>query len=60
MDDGRHRNVCFIETIPYFKNRRQTMWNAVIVDRDYGSVSLENQKYIKEEYAKNGILHHAG
>jgi len=31
------------------------MWNAVIVDRDYGSVSLENQKYIKEEYAKNGI-----
>lgn len=42
------------------------MWNAVIVDRDYGSVSLENQKYIKEEYAKKrnipaiGPLHHAG
>jgi len=31
------------------------MWNAVIVDRDYGSVSLENQKYIKEQYAVNGI-----
>lgn len=31
------------------------MWNAVIVDRDYGSVSLENQDYIKEQYAKNGI-----
>lgn len=31
------------------------MWNAVIVDRDYGSVSLENQEYIKQQYAKNGI-----
>lgn len=31
------------------------MWNAVIVDRDYGSVSLENQEYIKQQYAANGI-----
>lgn len=31
------------------------MWNAVIVDRDYGSVSLENQEYIKQQYANNGI-----
>ncbi|SNT26167.1 D-3-phosphoglycerate dehydrogenase [Anaerovirgula multivorans] len=31
------------------------MWNAVIVDRDYGSVSLEKQKYIKEQYAQNRI-----
>lgn len=31
------------------------MWNAVIVDRDYGSVSLEKQDYIRKEYAKNGI-----
>lgn len=31
------------------------MWNAVIVDRDYGSISLENQEYIKQQYAKNGI-----
>lgn len=31
------------------------MWNAVIVDRDYGSVSLENQEYVKQQYANNGI-----
>ncbi|WP_406541711.1 hypothetical protein [Clostridium ljungdahlii] len=31
------------------------MWNAVIVDRDYGSVSLENQNYIKKQYFQNGI-----
>lgn len=31
------------------------MWNAVIVDRDYGSISLENQEYIKQQYAANGI-----
>lgn len=31
------------------------MLNAVIVDRDYGSVSLEKQEYIKAQYAKNGI-----
>ena len=31
------------------------MRNAVIVDCNYGSVSLENQEYIKHEYEKNGI-----
>ena len=31
------------------------MYQAVVVDRDYGSVSLENQEYIKEVYKQNGI-----
>lgn len=31
------------------------MWNAVIVDRDYGSVSLEKQKELQHKYAENGI-----
>lgn len=31
------------------------MWKAVIVDRDYGSVSLERQEYIRVQYEKNRI-----
>ena len=31
------------------------MWNAVIVDRDYGSVSLDKQEFLKHEYSKYGI-----
>lgn len=31
------------------------MWNAVVVDRDYGSVNLEKLEYIKQQYSKNGI-----
>jgi len=31
------------------------MWNAVIVDRDYGSVNVENQKKLQEKYLQNGI-----
>ncbi|WP_312045642.1 C-terminal binding protein [Anaerotignum sp.] len=31
------------------------MYQAVMVDRYYGSVSLENQEYIKEAYKQNGI-----
>ncbi|MDF2524579.1 MAG: Phosphoglycerate dehydrogenase [Clostridiales bacterium] len=31
------------------------MYKAVVVDKDYGSVSLENLLYIKSEYEKNGI-----
>jgi len=31
------------------------MYTAVIVDRDYGSVSIKNQEYIKAEYLKRGI-----
>lgn len=37
------------------------MFKAVLVDRDYGSVTLENQQYLKNEYAKSNInlsLHH--
>jgi len=31
------------------------MFKAVLVDRDYGSVSLRNQEYLKSEYAKKNI-----
>ena len=31
------------------------MWNAVVVDRDYGSVSLEKQQLLVENYAKKGM-----
>jgi D-3-phosphoglycerate dehydrogenase len=31
------------------------MYKAVIVDRDYGSISIDKQHLIKEEYNKNGI-----
>jgi len=31
------------------------VWNAVIVDREYGSVSLENQRQLQEQYARNRI-----
>lgn len=31
------------------------MYEAIIIDSNYGSVSIENQKYIQKEYAKNGI-----
>lgn len=31
------------------------MWNAVIVDSNYGSVNMENQKYILQQYEQNGI-----
>lgn len=31
------------------------MWKAVIVDRDYGSVSIEHQKKLQSEYAQRGI-----
>ncbi len=31
------------------------MWNAVIVDSDYGSVSKEKQNYLKAEYEKRNI-----
>lgn len=31
------------------------MWNAVVVDRDYGSVSLKKQQQMQEQYSKNGI-----
>ncbi|MEL7649996.1 MAG: C-terminal binding protein [Sedimentibacter sp.] len=37
------------------------MFNAILVDRDYGSVSLQKQELLKSEYEKNGIylsLHH--
>lgn len=41
------------------------MWNAVIVDRDYGSVSLETRSISKKSMQKRNIpaigpLHHAG
>lgn len=31
------------------------MWNAVVVDSDYGSVSKEKQNYLKAEYEKRNI-----
>lgn len=31
------------------------MWNAVIVDRDYGSVNLEKQNHIQKKYNEFGI-----
>ena len=31
------------------------MWNAVLVDRDYGSVSLERQKKLQEYYRNHNI-----
>jgi len=31
------------------------MYKAVLVDRDYGSVTIEKQNYIKSEYEKRGI-----
>ena len=31
------------------------MFKAVLVDKDYGSVSLQKQEFLKSEYAKNNI-----
>lgn len=31
------------------------MFKVVLVDRDYGSVTLQSQEDLKNEYAKNGI-----
>jgi D-3-phosphoglycerate dehydrogenase len=31
------------------------MWKAVVIDRDYGSVSIEKQQYLQKRYSENGM-----